>query len=309
MSEYYIFADSTNRDKNLYPNGNSYTLHLTKTLRNVTQVDLVSAKIPNTLYNFPGGSNVLTVNSVPINLPPGFYNACDISDYLTTQTGLKVSYLSSEGKLLFSSGNQFTINVNDTSLQKIIGLSNGISTFDSILGFYTVKSNSIIELSTNEFVFLDIEELRNQKVIDSKKLIGDSYDGATIATSFSMIPLDVPSSVVKTFKETTDYKISIQFDHPIPSVSRLNVRWLDHTGKLLNFNGVDNNSFLMRFHCNPSAPPEEKESEYEILAKKIERAIQDAIPPPKPEKKKPWIIPLFIIMFLIIVYLYKFRPS
>ena len=307
--EYYVYSDSTNRDKTLYPNGNSYILHLTHTLTNVNRVELVSAKLPNTLYNLPNDSNI-TVNDVNYTLPPGFYNACGTSESLSSATGLGVSYLSNEGKFLFTSGDTFTLNASDTRLQKLIGLSSATSSFDNSLGRFTVKSSKIIDLSTNEFVFLDIDELRNQRVVDSKKLVGESYDGATIATSFSMIPLDVPSGTIKTFKETTDYRVSIQFDHPIPKVSRFTVRWLDQTGKVLNFNGVDNNSFLLRFHCVPSAPPEPpKETEYEILARKIERAIQDAIPPPKPEKKKPWLIPVLVFMGLIILYLYKFRPS
>lgn len=307
--EYYIFSDSTNRDESIYPHGNSYTLHLTHPLKNVACVDLVAAKVPNTLFNLSKQSNII-INTTEYTVPPGFYSACGASDSFSSLTGLGVSYLSNEGKFLFTNGDRFTIRIEDPDLQRLTGISNTTSSFNSSLGLFAVKSSKIIDLSTNEFVFLDIDELRNQRVVDSKKIVGDSFDGATIATSFSMIPLDVPSGTVKTFKETTDYKVSIHFDHPIPKISRLTVRWLDQTGKVLDFNGVNNNSFLLRFHCVPSAPPEPpKESEYEVLAQKIERAIQDVIPPPKPEKTKPWLVPVLIAMALIIVYLYKFRPS
>ena len=54
----YIFADSTNRDTSIYPYGNAYTLHLTNPVHSVVQVDLVAAKVPNTMYNLTNGSNV-----------------------------------------------------------------------------------------------------------------------------------------------------------------------------------------------------------------------------------------------------------
>lgn len=297
MGEYYIFADSTNRDMLLYPNANSYTLHLTKSVRNVTCIELVSARFPNTIYNLTNGS--FSLNSCVFTLPPGFYTASGVAEYITRVAGISAVYLENEGKIKFEWGVPFTLTVNGTQLQKITGITSVSSTLDSS-GLYSAKSTSIVDTSTNEFVFLDIEEFRNSRVIDSKKIIGDNFDGTTVATSFAMIPLDVEPMAVKNFSET-EYKISIQFDSPIPRVSRLTVRWMNQVGQVID---TLNNSFLLRVKCNPSAPPEEKESEYDILAKKLERAIQDAIPPPKPEKKRPWILPAFILLFSLIAYLY-----
>ena len=41
-----LFADSKNRDVALYPSGNSYVLHLTRPIKNIERVDLVSARVP-----------------------------------------------------------------------------------------------------------------------------------------------------------------------------------------------------------------------------------------------------------------------
>ena len=38
-----LFADSKNRD---YPSGNSYVIHLTRPIKNIERVDLVSARVP-----------------------------------------------------------------------------------------------------------------------------------------------------------------------------------------------------------------------------------------------------------------------
>ncbi len=309
--EHYLFADSKNRDVALYPHGNTYVLHMTKPLRNVTRVDLVSAKVPNSMYNLNNGSNCFSINSEKFSLYPGFYTAYGLAETMSYVTGLLVEYQPDEGKFIISSKTSFTIDVSNPELRIMTGIThaNSYTTTGTVYenkypGDEIVKSDTLIDLSTNEFIFLDIDELRTQKVLDSKKLVGESYDGATIATSFGMIPLDVASAQIKTFKETTDYKLSISFEHPIPRLTRLNVKWLDKNGRVLTFNGFDNNAFVLRFHCNESAPPEpEKESDFEILSRKLERAIQDAIPPPKPEKKRPvWIYISVIAVLLLIIF-------
>lgn len=45
--EYIIYVDSNNRDQNLYPNSNSFTLYLTDPITNIKKVELVSAMLPD----------------------------------------------------------------------------------------------------------------------------------------------------------------------------------------------------------------------------------------------------------------------
>jgi hypothetical protein len=56
-----LFADSKNRDVQLYPSGNSYVLHLTTPIKDIERVDLVSARVPNTVFNMTAGSNVISI--------------------------------------------------------------------------------------------------------------------------------------------------------------------------------------------------------------------------------------------------------
>jgi len=51
-----LFADSKNRDAALYPSGSSYVLHLTTPIKEIERVDLVSARVPNVMYNLTAGS-------------------------------------------------------------------------------------------------------------------------------------------------------------------------------------------------------------------------------------------------------------
>jgi len=290
MGIHYVYADSRNRDPKFY--GNSYTLYLTTPVRNVTRVDLVAAKIPNSLYNITQ-PNSIQIGSNVFSIQPGFYSAPGLASAISS-LGVQTTYLQNQGKFQFASN----VTALTTEMQQALGLFTG--------NF----SSNVINLSTEEFVFLDINELRNRTVIDAKSLTGETY-GSTIATSFAMIPLDVMSSQFKTFKETTDYKMSVSFDSPIPSIQRLTVQWLNKDGNLVNFNGLDINSFVLRFHCLRSAPEEpEPEPAEEVLLKKIQRAIEDAQPPP-PKKKPLWLViagPLLILILLGVRFLKHTAP-
>jgi len=45
--DYVVYVDSNNRDSNLFPNSNSYTLYLSTPLRNISKVEVLSAMLPN----------------------------------------------------------------------------------------------------------------------------------------------------------------------------------------------------------------------------------------------------------------------
>jgi hypothetical protein len=45
--EYIVYVDSDNRNQAIWPNSNSYTLHLTTPILNISEVELVSAQLPS----------------------------------------------------------------------------------------------------------------------------------------------------------------------------------------------------------------------------------------------------------------------
>jgi hypothetical protein len=157
-------------------------------------------------------------------------------------------------------------------------------------------------MSTNEFVFLDIEELRTTQVTDSKALVGETYSGLTIRSTFGMISMDVASGCIKDFKEGSDYVISITYPQPITKLSRLTVRWYDKSGTLLNFNGFENNAFVLRVH--EAELKEEEPADTSITEIELKRLIESMMPPPappKPEVKK-IVVPRYL-MYLIVAIL------
>lgn len=308
----YVYADSTNRDTLLYPSGNSYTLHLTTPAKSVTRVDLVAAKVPNAMYNITNGLNVVTIGTTPFSIPPGFYSAYGIAEALSARIGLEVKYLPDEGKLWFFNGvSPFTLQTQTAEIQRVCGFksntvySSTLTTLDPAYasgpaGYY-IKSDLVVDLSTNEFVFLDIDELRTTQVTDSKALVGETYSSQTIRSTFAMIPMDVGSGCIKNFKEDHDYVISITYPQPIVKLSRITVRWYDKYGQLLNFNGFENNAFVLRVHEMPPPEEEPEEKSKSITELELQRLIESLIPPPappKPEVKK-IVIPRFLMYVIL----------
>jgi hypothetical protein len=251
----YLYVDSNNRTE---PYGNTYSLYLPQVIRGVYRVDLVSARVPNTIYNLSDGTSDLKVNGTIRNLPPGFYSAPTLASYLQTATGLSVNYLQGEGKFIFYSGSSFNMNAISTQMSSLIGLPLNTQITSAVDPFYTghpvygskeiIKSSNVINMSANEYLFLDIDELRTQYTLDTKPLTGNTFSGTTIAHSFAMIPMDIASGGIKCFKEHTDYVMSIWYPKRIDSLSRLTIRWLDKDNQVVSFNGAENNAFTLRIY-------------------------------------------------------------
>lgn len=264
---FIVYADSTQRDTTLYPSGNTYTLHLTNPVKNVTRVDLVSAVVPNTMYNLTGTSNVLTLGTSNVWLNPGFYSTSSLVNEFNASsqvTGTKLGYLCAEGRFIFY-GTLTSVTCLTAEIAKLLGLPYGTTnalavasnpayanhtTYGTSTNY--VKSSSIINLSPNEHIWLDIAEFRTPTTMDARRLVTSSNVRTTMSTtagtSFALIPMDVTSGSFKSFKEQTDYSMSIEFPSRLDSLERLTVRWLDLNGNPLAFNGLDTNSFTLRVH-------------------------------------------------------------
>lgn len=274
--ELIIFADSLQRDTTLYPSGNSYTLHLTNPIKNVTKVDLVSAVVPNTMYNLTSTSNVFQVDTSNIFLNPGFYSMSSLVSTFNSSaqvsSGLAtLAYLPGEGRFILY-GNLASVTILTDDMSRILGLPVGttastlLSSNQEYAGMWPnatkyVKSASVINLSINEYVWLDIAEFRTPLTLDARQLTQQAWgqvttSGSTAATSFALVPMDVISGSFKSFKENSDYRISVEFPSRIDSLERLTVTWRDRYGEPLNFNGLDVNSFGIRVHTVvvPSEP-------------------------------------------------------
>lgn len=259
MSVHYIYIDSKNRDTRLFPYGNSYVVTLPHVIKSAVRVDLVSAKVPNSVYNLTNGTNVFSTNTVTVSLNNGFYSAQLLSDEINERLNVNesIQYMQSEGKFLYlTNDSTSTITVNSSEMAKMLGLDQSktytVSMLDvAVSGFsYGVKSERVVDFSVNEFVFLDIEEFRTPMF--------------SSVNMFAVVPMDVPSTHVKTFKENTDYIMSQKLTHQ-QTLSKLTVHWYDKDLVPLNFQGFENNSFLLRIHTDQVVNPPENEIERKTI--------------------------------------------
>lgn len=269
VSETVLYVDSRQRDVTLFPSGNSYTLFLQTPIRNVTRVGLMTAKIPNTMYNLNQSANVLrvvTTTGVVSNVffNHGFYSTTSLATVMNTQlSNVSTSYIDSEGVFLIY-GNVAQCTTLTQEFAQLIGFPFGSSTvypmsanreYNSMFptsNAYAV-SQSIVSLEPNDYVWLDIEEFRTPFTTDARQLVLNQQgvyttSGNTSARSFALIPMDVPSGGIKSYKEASDYPIHVEFPSRIDSLDRLTISWLDRNGNVLDFHGLDMNSFTLRVH-------------------------------------------------------------
>lgn len=253
MTISYLFIDSNNRESQF---SNSYTVYLTRDLRNIKQVDLVQASVPNVVTNISNGTDVIRYDDlVNYSIPAGFYNSFELADVLSNVLPVQCQYHIEQGLFMFSNlSTSFSLQFNTSEIRKCLGISS-----DEILNsinpnttpFPTnaaaiVLSDQIADMSTSQSVFLDIDELRNDTLIDTKSK--SNFPGTTVSRFFAPIPMDVQPGYLKTFSENRDFSYSIHFDTALPRLSRLTIRWTDADGQILNFKGYERNSFLLRVH-------------------------------------------------------------
>jgi hypothetical protein len=312
-----LFADSKNRDVQLYPSGNSYVLHLTTPIKDIERVDLVSARVPNTMYNLTQGSNVISINSSNVSLNDGFYSVYGLAQALTS--AITLDYLPDEGHFLFSSSSAFTVFIHSAELAKMLGLSRGTlytstlagPTDPAYTGKHIIRSTTLVDLSLNDYIFLDIDELRTPSHVDTGALVSSSgtVSGSNANRNFAPVILDVGSGCIKNFHENKDYRVSVSYPEPITSLQRLTVRWVDKNGTPLDFRGWETNAFVLRIHIKdrdremelPPPPPLQ-----DVELKRIIDAMTLALPPPPKEEKKfkiPWF--LLVLAALIGIFIWK----
>lgn len=220
-------------------------------------------------------------NLTKFSIPLGFYGASglatEITNAVSNTSGITMTYLTNEGKFLFTrpiaGDGPFTMNVNTQQLASLMGFqspglynSTNVAVQTSLVvplysdnttynTFEFIKSTKVVSLNPAEGIFLDIPELRTICNDDANQIVPGSSgttSGQSVSRTFGIIPMDVSSGIIKRFKKNTEYDSEVEFPYPIQKLDRLTVNWIDITGQLVNFNGLNDNSFLLRFHVIPS---------------------------------------------------------
>jgi hypothetical protein len=273
METHYLVVNSNLRDTTLYPSGNSYTMHLTNPIHDVTRVELVHASVPNVIQNLPDGANAISMDGSTFSLPNGFYSAsglaAEVQNAIEPVTNVSVTYLSNEGKYLFSrpttdpNGN-FTLTLSATlaTLMGFTSTSAGTSasvtnqTPPTTFNLYAnndryqnttfLKSDQLVNLTADNYVFLDVAELNTSRMQQAQKIETNSFSTSASQNNFGPIVLDVSSGAIKHFSETSDYIYAVDYYPPISQLSRVTVRWRKTDGTPINFQGLNENSFMLK---------------------------------------------------------------
>ena len=273
METHYLVVNSNLRDTTLYPSGNSYTMHLTNPIHDVTRVELIQASVPNVIQNLPDGTNAISLDGSTFSLPNGFYSAnglaAEVQNAIEPVTNVSVTYLSNEGKYLFSrptadpNGN-FTLTLSSTlaTLMGFTSTSAGTSasvandTPPTTFALYAnndryqtttfLKSDQLVNLTADNYIYLDVAELNTSRMQQAQKIETNSFSTSASQNNFGPIVLDVSSGAIKHFSETSDYIYAVDYYPPISQLSRVTVRWRKTNGTPINFQGLNENSFMLK---------------------------------------------------------------
>jgi len=273
METHYLVVNSNLRDTTLYPSGNSYTMHLTNPIHDVTRVELVHASVPNVIQNLPDGASAISLDGSTFSLPNGFYSAsglaAEVQNAIEPVTNVSVTYLANEGKYLLSrpttdpNGN-FTLTLSSTlaTLMGFTSTSAGTSasvanqTPPTTFNIYAnndryqnttfLKSDQLVNLTADNYVFLDVAELNTSRMQQAQKIETNSFSTSASQNNFGPIVLDVSSGAIKHFSETSDYIYAVDYYPPISQLSRVTVRWRKTDGTPINFQGLNENSFMLK---------------------------------------------------------------
>ena len=282
---HYILCESSARDTNIYPNPNSYRLHLQTPLREVNRIELMNLRVPNTLYVIDDNVDLISVSSSSsttamktFSIPRGHYSPSDLALELTRAmynlTLVQIAWRADLGKFFFyraATTVDFNVTINTTELQDIMGFTDGLTRVSyevpsqpisdatfvlyannaSYGGYKILFSDRLANTNNFGYIYLDIEELRNTRVDCAGKLADDrgSVQVSSSRCSFAPIMLDADAGSFQTFFENSQTSTAIDFNPRLARLDRLTIHWRNRDGDLIDFNGRDANSFMLRVIC------------------------------------------------------------
>ena len=245
---------------------------MTLPVKNIFKVDLVSAHFPNSMYNITKSSNVISIDgNSNIFIHSGRYDQNSLASSLTTN-GMNVAYIKTEGHFLISNAISYNFVINNSEIANLMGFVNGKTytlgpadpTKDPTYATSNIiRSEFIANMTMNDYLFLDIEELRTPNNLSTGPLYANTIIGTNVNTMFAPVMIKNPHlSAVTNFMETKDILLTAHYPEPIASIDRLTIRWRDKLGNILNFQGLNSNSFILRLHVNGD---DERIKEFESL--------------------------------------------
>lgn len=235
-----VVVDSRVRNKNLFPNPNSYEIPFEDDINDVKTAKLIYMDIPMSLYLINENFNTIyfniNSNSYMATIPTGNYNPTELASEMQNQmnaittsasvsTSFTVTYNTRLDKFTFESSLlAFSLLFADKprNLSILLGFSDIKAQYTSDINSQ-ITSEFRINLNYNNYIIMDIEQFDMLKSIDRD-----------LNKSFAMIPHN--STNLNIIDELNIIK---HFSPSIPRLNKLRVRLYDRFGNPYDCQNMD----------------------------------------------------------------------
>lgn len=268
-----IVIDSRDRQFTPQSSPGEYTVTLPAVYQNVYSASLRSAEIPFSFYTFSacaGNTSISVttgVTTATVTIPDGNYTASGLAGALQTalnSAGLTgtftCSYSSSTGKLtITNNSSSFTLNLNQNdpkntacgkatnftfetwqNLAYFLGFNFETTVSSSIGGVETVIGDFAMNPSPATYILMELGILNkiDETAIDNKK-------SGRINGAFAKIPVNVNTGDYVFIQDTGTSPLNYRvYNPPIGKLSQLQVKFRQHDGRVIDFNGVEHSFTL-----------------------------------------------------------------
>jgi len=248
-----LIVDSRDRNYTIYPDPHEYIYFLEKEYRNIVEIELVQAFIPNSGYTITDNNNQIILNETIVSISNGDYNEDDepsaktkLSEYLTSKiTDIEVTYnyntkkykikniggvpitISFRGSEILNDGSSYSppkYNYNENSLGPLLGF---LPNEYTIASGDCIEGENIADFDACKYVLLQIPEFDRLKSINEN-----------IEKSFALIPF---SDTLMYFDNTKNYGNIKLFNPPMYRLNKIHINFKNRHGKYFDFSG--------REHC------------------------------------------------------------
>ena len=264
-----VQVDSRDRDPN--ESANNYVMYMTEPVRQIKEVIIRDIQVPNSTYNVVEGKNTFNTSAVPglVTISPGSYSGLDLATHIfniTTSTAIdptwNVVYDTGSKKFIFTQSAAFDILFHFIELADTMGFNtmgpfnsptpNPLPTYysnDITLQAEVVASERIANLVKDKYFYLEIAELSDPRVQTAKRSDATGFVGNNLSRIFGKVPVYAGPGNDVFFDRNSTFKLVRSYVSPLTSLGRLSIKWVDYAGTLIEFNGLDENSFTLELVC------------------------------------------------------------
>ena len=266
---------------------NNYVMHLTEPVKHIKDVIIRDIQVPNSTYNVVDGANTFEISvltATTVTIEPGSYSGLDLASHIfnitSAQPGMdatwNVVYRTGSKKFVFTqaAGFNITFQAGSETLMDTLGFNSTGVTFpytisaldltiagtaptyysdDLTLQNFVLASDRIANLVKDKYFYLEIAELGDPRVQTAKRSDATGFAGNNLSRIFGKVPAYAGPGSDIFFDRNSAFKLNRSYVSPLSSLARLSVKWMNYKGDLLNFNGIDDNSFTLELICENRA--------------------------------------------------------